>query len=67
MLKENVNESTNENERYTGYCIELLEKIAELQKFKYLLHEVKDKTYGSKMNNGKWNGLVGELMRGVCY
>ncbi|VDN26883.1 unnamed protein product [Gongylonema pulchrum] len=64
MLKENLNDSVDENDRYTGYCIELLEKIAELQKFKYILHEVKDKTYGSKMSNGKWNGLVGELMSG---
>lgn len=62
--------STKESEKsgidiYQGYCIDLLRKIAEIQKFNYTLHEVPDKTYGSKGTNGKWNGLVAELIRGV--
>ncbi|CAJ0915840.1 unnamed protein product, partial [Mesorhabditis belari] len=50
---------------YKGYCIDLLSKIAETLNFTYILHEVKDKTYGSKDASGQWNGLVGELLRGV--
>ncbi|KHN73264.1 Glutamate receptor ionotropic, kainate 3 [Toxocara canis] len=65
MLKKvEKNEAIEGNDRYEGYCIDLLQKIAEIRKFKYVLHEVKDKAYGSKEANGKWNGMVGELQRG---
>ena len=53
------------NDRYEGYCIDLLEKIAEYRQFKYTIHEVSDRTYGGKTGSGQWNGLVGELIRGV--
>lgn len=65
LKKAEKNEKLEGNERYEGYCIDLLQKIAEIRKFKYVLHEVKDKAYGSKEANGKWNGMVGELQRGV--
>ncbi|VDK41779.1 unnamed protein product [Anisakis simplex] len=65
MLKKlEKGEQLNGNDQYEGYCIDLLQKIAEIRKFKYILHEVKDKSYGSKEANGKWNGMVGELQRG---
>uniref|UniRef100_A0A9J2P213 Glutamate receptor n=2 Tax=Ascaris TaxID=6251 RepID=A0A9J2P213_ASCLU len=64
LKKAEKNEKLEGNERYEGYCIDLLQKIAEIRKFKYVLHEVKDKAYGSKEANGKWNGMVGELQRG---
>lgn len=53
------------NDRYEGYCIDLLKRIAKLRKFNYILHEVKDKAYGSREANGKWNGMVEELRKGV--
>ncbi|VDN51092.1 unnamed protein product [Dracunculus medinensis] len=49
---------------YEGYCIDLLKRIAKLRKFNYILHEVKDKAYGSREANGKWNGMVEELRKG---
>lgn len=55
------------NDVYEGYCIDLLRMIAGILKFNYTIHEVADKSYGSKEINGKWNGLVGELMTGVCF
>ncbi|KIH46375.1 Ligand-gated ion channel, partial [Ancylostoma duodenale] len=39
-------------------------KIARLSKFNYTIHEVKDKAYGIREENGKWNGMVGELING---
>ncbi|EPB68943.1 hypothetical protein ANCCEY_11977 [Ancylostoma ceylanicum] len=39
-------------------------KIARLTKFNYTIHEVKDKAYGIREENGKWNGMVGELING---
>lgn len=65
MLKQSVDPLYG-NDRYEGYCIDLLDKIAEHRKFRYIIHEVKDKTYGAKDAEGNWNGMVGELMTGVC-
>lgn len=64
MLKQSEEPLTG-NDRYEGYCIDLLDRIAEHRQFKYTIHEVRDKAYGSKDANGKWNGMVGELQRGV--
>ena len=53
------------NDVYEGYCIDLLMMIANVLKFNFTIHEVADRSYGSKELNGKWNGMVGELMTGV--
>ncbi|KAE9552081.1 hypothetical protein FO519_004707 [Halicephalobus sp. NKZ332] len=67
MIKSNM-ETLNltGNEIYEGYCIDLLEKIAQLRNFTYEIHEVKDKTYGVKEPSGRWTGMVGELQSGVA-
>ncbi len=52
------------NDRYEGYCIDMLDEIARIRKFNYTIMEVKDGAYGS-MENNQWNGMVGELVRGV--
>lgn len=49
------------NERYEGYCIDLLKKLARKLHFRYIIQEVKDGQYG-KINNGSWNGMVRELL-----
>uniref|UniRef100_A0A914YX47 Uncharacterized protein n=1 Tax=Panagrolaimus superbus TaxID=310955 RepID=A0A914YX47_9BILA len=56
----------DKNDQYEGYCIDLLEKIAELRNFTYEIYEVPDKTYGVKEANGRWTGMVGELQSGVA-
>uniref|UniRef100_A0AC34G4X4 Ionotropic glutamate receptor L-glutamate and glycine-binding domain-containing protein n=1 Tax=Panagrolaimus sp. ES5 TaxID=591445 RepID=A0AC34G4X4_9BILA len=48
----------DKNDQYEGYCIDLLEKIAELRNFTYEIYEVPDKTYGVKEANGRWTGMV---------
>ena len=42
--------------------IDLLDLIAAKLKFDYTVYEVEDKKYGSEIEPGKWNGMVGELM-----
>ena len=46
--------------------MDLLEAVAARVDMKYRLRLVKDGRYGS-MNpiNGSWNGIIGELIRGV--
>jgi hypothetical protein len=59
------------NDRFTGYCIDLLKEIAKIvPNFKYEIHIVYDGNYGSpndanEPKNTKWNGMVGELIEKV--
>ncbi|XP_076446345.1 glutamate receptor 2-like [Babylonia areolata] len=50
------------NNRYEGYCADLIEKISEFVQFQYVLKEVGDNNYGSRVNDS-WNGMIGELIR----
>jgi len=46
-----------------GFCIDLLDAIAEALNFHYNLYLVPDDLYGSyNATTGQWNGLVRELM-----
>ncbi|KAK7495272.1 hypothetical protein BaRGS_00013454, partial [Batillaria attramentaria] len=52
------------NQRFEGYCVDLIERIAENVGFQYTLKLVKDGNYGSPQADGKtWNGMIGELIR----
>ena len=52
---------------YEGYTVDLLILIANMYGFKYKVQPVKDKKYGSQENNGTWNGMIGEIIRGVRF
>uniref|UniRef100_A0A671RIG8 Glutamate receptor n=1 Tax=Sinocyclocheilus anshuiensis TaxID=1608454 RepID=A0A671RIG8_9TELE len=49
-----------------GYCIDLLEKLAEDMGFHFNLYIVGDGKYGA-YKNGRWTGLVGDLMSGAAH
>lgn len=51
---------------WEGYCIELIEKLAgpDMMDFDYDLVIPEDGEFGLKVN-GVWNGLVGDLAKGV--
>uniref|UniRef100_A0A3Q2QM12 Glutamate receptor n=1 Tax=Fundulus heteroclitus TaxID=8078 RepID=A0A3Q2QM12_FUNHE len=49
-----------------GYCIDLLEKLAEDIGFTYDLYIVGDGKYGG-YKNGRWTGLVGDLLSGAAH
>ena len=53
------------NDRYEGYAVDLIKKIADMYQLNYLIQPVKDGKYGGRDANGTWNGMVGELIRGV--
>ncbi len=67
MLRKSVdNETFNENDKYEGYCIDLLKKISKLANFTYEIKLVEDGFHGSLIN-GKWNGMIGELVEKVSF
>lgn len=47
---------------FKGYCIDLLDEIAKLVKFDYVIQEVEDKKFGNMDENGEWNGIVRKLI-----
>lgn len=49
-----------------GYCIDLLEKLAEDMGFTFDLYIVGDGKYGG-LKNGRWTGLVGDLLSGAAH
>ena len=53
------------NDRYEGFCIDILRALAEMYNFNYTIYNVPDNKYGLPDENGKWNGLVKELIDGV--
>ncbi|XP_034051186.1 glutamate receptor ionotropic, NMDA 3B [Thalassophryne amazonica] len=49
-----------------GYCIDLLEKLAEDMGFTFDLYIVGDGKYGALSATGRWTGLVGDLLSGTA-
>ena len=68
MVREDADESDG-NKRFEGYCADLAKLICEELGIGYELRLVQDNKYGEKMDNGTWNGMVGELTRKVriCF
>nr|XP_020470473.1 glutamate receptor ionotropic, kainate 2-like [Monopterus albus] len=51
------------NDRFEGYCVDLLRELANILGFTYEVHLVEDGKYGAQdENTGQWNGMVKELM-----
>uniref|UniRef100_A0A8C1TWW4 Glutamate receptor n=1 Tax=Cyprinus carpio TaxID=7962 RepID=A0A8C1TWW4_CYPCA len=61
MLRANHQELEG-NERYEGFCVDMLKELAEILKFKYRIRLVGDGVYGVSGTNGTWTGMVGELI-----
>ncbi|XP_014440942.1 glutamate receptor ionotropic, NMDA 3B [Tupaia chinensis] len=49
-----------------GYCIDLLERLAEDAGFRFQLYIVGDGKYGG-LRDGRWSGLVGDLLAGAAH
>lgn len=54
-------------EIWEGYCIDFIDKLADELGFEYDLVIPADKSFGEKLPNGKWTGLVGDLAGGVSF
>ncbi|XP_038055628.1 glutamate receptor 2-like isoform X2 [Patiria miniata] len=68
MLKKDADQRRG-IDKYEGYCVDLLEEIVKVYKskhsiFRYKIKLVADGEYGAQMENGKWNGMIGELIYG---
>jgi len=52
------------NDRFEGFCVDLLKEIAEEVDFKYSFYIVPDRKYGAPEKDG-WTGMVRELIDNV--
>ena len=62
MLKDSPT-SKKGNERFEGFCVDLIHELSELLHFRYEFRLCKDGAYGIKKKDGTWNGMIGELLR----
>lgn len=54
------------NDRFYGFCVDILDRISQEVGFEYILDLVPDRKYGAKdPNTGEWNGMVAQLMKHV--
>jgi hypothetical protein len=48
-----------------GYSIDLIENIAKMLHFRLEIYLAPDGLYGGKATGGGYNGIVGQLIKGV--
>lgn len=54
------------NARFYGFCVDILDRVAQQVGFDYILDLVPDRKYGAKDPvTGEWNGMVSQLMKHV--
>lgn len=64
MLKESSTKRTG-NDRYEGFAIDIIQELSKILHFNYTFEEG-EKSYGNEdPKTGKWDGLIGQLMRFV--
>lgn len=51
---------------YEGYSIDLLNELSRVLKFTYYIYRAPDGLFGAETENGTWNGMIGEIIKGVC-
>ena len=52
---------------YVGFIPDFLERLSLMIGFDYEIRLVRDGMYGSRKQDGYWNGMIGELIGGVRY
>lgn len=50
------------NDRFEGYCLDLLKELSNILGFIYEVRLVADGKYGAQNDKGEWNGMVKELI-----
>lgn len=67
MYKENHQELEG-NKRFEGFVFDIIDEISAMLGFHYVFKLVDDSKYGSpNKETGEWNGMIKELLDGVCF
>uniref|UniRef100_A0A6G1SET4 Glutamate receptor 1 n=1 Tax=Aceria tosichella TaxID=561515 RepID=A0A6G1SET4_9ACAR len=59
-------QSKTGNDRWEGYCVDLIRELSQIRSFKYELRvlEGESASHGTRNEKGEWNGLIRELIDG---
>ena len=63
--RENKKDYTNDD--FDGYIVEFVAEVMRELNLTYKIKPVKDNGYGSPQADGSWDGMVGEVIRGVGH
>ncbi|KAI8499742.1 hypothetical protein Bbelb_227930 [Branchiostoma belcheri] len=47
---------------FYGFCIDILDQMAKEHKFRYDIYETPDRKFGIQLENGSWNGVIGQVL-----
>lgn len=61
MLKKSAHKLEG-NDRFEGFCVDLLREMSTSLGFRYRLKLVRDGAYGARDSQGRWNGMIRELV-----
>lgn len=67
FYKDGIDETSDvpQNEKFDGYIVQFIEEVMGELKLPYEIQIVADDNYGNELLNGSWDGMVGEVIRGV--
>jgi len=65
MLKEDSSNRVG-NDRYEGFLVDLLEKLAGMYNINFELQEQSDGRYGARDESGNWSGMIGSVVSGAA-
>ncbi|XP_035674417.1 glutamate receptor ionotropic, delta-1-like [Branchiostoma floridae] len=47
---------------FYGFCIDILDQMAKDHNFRYDIYETPDRKFGVQLDNGSWNGAIGQVL-----
>ena len=56
---------SRDEDKFVGFIPDLLDRLSERIGFDYEITLVRDGKFGAINPDGTWNGMIGELIRGV--
>ncbi|KAL3197001.1 hypothetical protein MRX96_045029 [Rhipicephalus microplus] len=62
VMEKGPSENMVGNDRFEGFCVDLLREMSRLLGFHYEMRLVRDGVHGSRDSHGQWNGMVRELL-----
>ncbi|KAL3195471.1 hypothetical protein MRX96_054026 [Rhipicephalus microplus] len=62
VMEKGPSEKMVGNDRFEGFCVDLLREMSRLLGFHYQFRPVRNGAYGIRDSHGHWNGMVRELL-----
>jgi len=67
MYRPNGSDVLSGNDRFEGFVPDLLQALSRRIGFRYEISLVPDSKFGGEAYNGRWNGMIGQLITRVRF